>query len=277
MSEDDELPIRMRGRGELRRLAQATAFIARRVRATGARAVAGERGRDVRVQPAKGANRESVPEHVLDGAVAAILARAQTVAVLEARSPASQFALPWPEPVVDARVALEHVAAPAVVVAGDHQDRDAIVREIRERPEHAKAAARYDGLPLEPELEQVAVDHDGARAPAQRLQKSAQRALDLGRCIAEMRVGDDVARRGKHAHSLSRACLLYKLKPIRDLRAVTGSTESDAGARSKEQEIEFRVRYAETDQMGVVYHANYLVWCEMGRTDLIRQRGISYA
>jgi acyl-CoA thioester hydrolase len=42
-------------------------------------------------------------------------------------------------------------------------------------------------------------------------------------------------------------------------------------------EVEFRVRYAETDQMGVVYHANYLVWCEMGRTDLIRRIGTSYA
>src|SRR4051812_11745379 len=42
-------------------------------------------------------------------------------------------------------------------------------------------------------------------------------------------------------------------------------------------EIEFRVRYAETDQMGVVYHTNYLVWCEMGRTDFIRKRGMSYA
>jgi acyl-CoA thioester hydrolase len=42
-------------------------------------------------------------------------------------------------------------------------------------------------------------------------------------------------------------------------------------------EIEFRVRYAETDQMGVVYHANYLVWCEMGRTDFIRRCGVSYA
>jgi acyl-CoA thioester hydrolase len=41
--------------------------------------------------------------------------------------------------------------------------------------------------------------------------------------------------------------------------------------------IEFRVRYAETDQMGVVYHANYLVWCEIGRTELIRRRGSSYA
>jgi acyl-CoA thioester hydrolase len=40
---------------------------------------------------------------------------------------------------------------------------------------------------------------------------------------------------------------------------------------------EFRVRYAETDQMGVVYHANYLVWCEIGRTGLLRHLGQSYA
>ncbi len=46
---------------------------------------------------------------------------------------------------------------------------------------------------------------------------------------------------------------------------------------SRSQSIEFRVRYAETDQMGVVYHANYLVWCEMGRTDYIRALGMSYA
>ncbi len=42
-------------------------------------------------------------------------------------------------------------------------------------------------------------------------------------------------------------------------------------------EIEFLVRYAETDKMQVVYHANYLVWCEMGRTDLIKRLGSSYA
>lgn len=40
---------------------------------------------------------------------------------------------------------------------------------------------------------------------------------------------------------------------------------------------EFRVRYAETDQMGVAYHANYLIWCEIGRTDYIRQQQLSYA
>ena len=48
-------------------------------------------------------------------------------------------------------------------------------------------------------------------------------------------------------------------------------------ATPRESTIEVRVRYAETDQMGVVYHANYLVWCEIGRTDLIRQLGTSYA
>jgi acyl-CoA thioester hydrolase len=37
-----------------------------------------------------------------------------------------------------------------------------------------------------------------------------------------------------------------------------------------------RVRYAETDQMGVVYHANYLVWFEVGRVELIRQMGLDY-
>ena len=41
--------------------------------------------------------------------------------------------------------------------------------------------------------------------------------------------------------------------------------------------IEFRVRYGETDQMGVVYHAEYVVWCDMGRTELIRAAGLSYA
>ena len=37
-----------------------------------------------------------------------------------------------------------------------------------------------------------------------------------------------------------------------------------------------RVRYAETDQMGVVYHANYLVWFEVGRVELMRELGFEY-
>ncbi len=37
-----------------------------------------------------------------------------------------------------------------------------------------------------------------------------------------------------------------------------------------------RVRYAETDQMGVAYYANYFVWCEIGRVELLRQLGFEY-
>jgi acyl-CoA thioester hydrolase len=41
-------------------------------------------------------------------------------------------------------------------------------------------------------------------------------------------------------------------------------------------ETEIRVRYAETDRMGYLHHANYAIYFEQGRTDLLRQRDISY-
>jgi len=41
-------------------------------------------------------------------------------------------------------------------------------------------------------------------------------------------------------------------------------------------ETEIRVRYAETDKMGIVHHSNYLVWFELGRSDFCRARGFSY-
>lgn len=41
-------------------------------------------------------------------------------------------------------------------------------------------------------------------------------------------------------------------------------------------ESRLRVRYAETDQMGVVYHSNYFIWFEVGRVELMRQLGVSY-
>jgi len=42
-------------------------------------------------------------------------------------------------------------------------------------------------------------------------------------------------------------------------------------------DVEIRVRYAETDQMGVAYYANYLVWFEVGRSEFCRERGFRYA
>ena len=48
------------------------------------------------------------------------------------------------------------------------------------------------------------------------------------------------------------------------MKAITGETR-------------LRVRYAETDQMGVVYHSNFIVWFEVGRVELLRQLGFEYS
>ena len=44
----------------------------------------------------------------------------------------------------------------------------------------------------------------------------------------------------------------------------------------KEHQIEVRVRYSETDQMGVVYHGNYIPYFEIGRVEWLRNKGVSY-
>lgn len=51
---------------------------------------------------------------------------------------------------------------------------------------------------------------------------------------------------------------------------------SDAPPENSWISTEVRVRYAETDQMGMVYYANYLVWFEVGRAEFCRQRGFVY-
>ena len=45
---------------------------------------------------------------------------------------------------------------------------------------------------------------------------------------------------------------------------------------SVESTSQIRVRYAETDQMGIAHHAEYFAWFEVGRTDLLRGRGLTY-
>jgi acyl-CoA thioester hydrolase len=52
---------------------------------------------------------------------------------------------------------------------------------------------------------------------------------------------------------------------------------SDAPPNPLVSSVEFRTRYAETDQMGIIHHANYLAWCEIGRTDLIARMYKPYA
>jgi acyl-CoA thioester hydrolase len=52
--------------------------------------------------------------------------------------------------------------------------------------------------------------------------------------------------------------------------------DAESAADAEHVETRLRVRYAETDQMGVVYYANYLVWMEIGRTDFCVHAGFRY-
>ena len=51
---------------------------------------------------------------------------------------------------------------------------------------------------------------------------------------------------------------------------------SPPAAHAEVYETQLRVRYAETDQMGVVYHSNYIIWFEVGRVEMLRQLGFTY-
>lgn len=65
-------------------------------------------------------------------------------------------------------------------------------------------------------------------------------------------------------------------EPQRNLKGNTDKTVTPDDIDSPDGETHVRVRYVETDQMGVVYYANYLVWFEIGRVELLRQIGFDY-
>ena len=61
--------------------------------------------------------------------------------------------------------------------------------------------------------------------------------------------------------------MLYRIELILDKKQIN---------RMKEHEVTIRVRYSETDQMGVVYHGSYVPYFEIGRVEWLRNKGISY-
>src|SRR5690349_3677159 len=104
-----------------------------------------------------------MPQHGSKRAIALVLFRPEPVAMLDVHAPPADVADPRTELVVDADVFAQDFAAPAIVIAGDHQHRHAGVYYVGERGECSKAATWEHRAPLEPELEEVAVDHDRAR------------------------------------------------------------------------------------------------------------------
>jgi len=110
-------------------------------------------------------------QHGPKAAVLPILDSAKPVAVFDDGLPTREPAGPRADVIVHADVAAEHIATPAIMVARHPEDGDVGLHEIRERGEDSKRRPRDDGSPLEPELEEVAVDHERARSAAQMAQE----------------------------------------------------------------------------------------------------------
>src|SRR4051794_17012769 len=92
-----------------------------------------------------------------------------------------------------------------------------------------------------------------------------------------MDVGDDVAGRGEHAVILVEPRALYKPGGVGQPSRTGPAVRTSSSYMPHSHVTELRVRYAETDRMGIVYYANYLVWCEVGRVEFMRALGRDYA
>src|SRR5688572_22593909 len=106
-----------------------------------------------------------MPDQRTQPAILPVLDIAEAIAVLDACSPPAELSCPFANVVIDADILAQYVAAPAVVVARNPQDRRSNIDEISERAKHPKRCARNDRPPLEPELEEIAVDHQRSCSP----------------------------------------------------------------------------------------------------------------
>ena len=112
--------------------------------------------------------------------------------------------------ILDANIVAKDLIAPAVMIPGDPENRQSAVAKLGERRERAKAAARNDRLPLEPEIEEVAVDDERPRPRCQSPQETNERALDVEGGNTEVRVGDYVTWGCQHSRIVVTGASLHK-------------------------------------------------------------------
>lgn len=220
-------------------------------------------------------------KHAAQPAVRRIFNLPQAVPVFEHRRPRADLTNPTFERVPRTRVARELFAAPAIVIAPNPQHVDTALVQVRKCGQHTISRARHHMLPGKPEIEQITHDHQRAGPVWQPAEQGEQFALGVDRRNAQMGIAKNIARRREHAGSLTPTLDADKrddhLSEITGMATLHPAAEHSNLRMLHETVSDLRVRYAETDQMGVVYHANYLVWCELGRTDFIRASGKPYA
>jgi acyl-CoA thioester hydrolase len=150
----------------------------------------------------------------------------------------------------------ESAAAPAVVVSAHHRYRES-PGEPPQCCSHLEAVPGNNPAVGEPELEEISIDEQRVAQRRHGVEKVEQDCLGLPRRVSQVGVGDDdqsLWHGPKHAG-----------------HPVTGQADA-----VRVSETMLRVNYSETDQMGVVYHARYLVWLDVARCEHLRVTGLTY-
>ena len=201
MAVDEHLEVL--GPGQLLRgvAAKTAAFVPGAVGSAGVRASLRQTACPVWVHQPERLDSERIAHDGTNEPVASIFLVSQAVAVLDSYFPAGDRSFPWPNDVRDADIVSKYLSAPAVVIARDPQYFHAGVLELRERRQCAKASSRNHGLPLEPEVEQVAIDDERSRLTGEPTEKGDERALRLRAGNSEVGVGYDVAGAVEHGTS----------------------------------------------------------------------------
>jgi hypothetical protein len=145
------------------------------------------------MQHSKGFDGKAITHDRPYHSIAAILAIAKPIAVLDVHVPSGDGSFPWPDHVLNADVFTENLSTPAVVIACDPKDLDTGISQLGECGKRSEAAARNHRLPFEPEVEQIAVDYQGPRFTGKTAQERNERPLYLGTRDAQVRVRHDVA------------------------------------------------------------------------------------
>jgi len=220
MTVDQEVDVMIGRERRARNFPETAAGVTRLVCATRLRAAHRQARGPVWMQVPKRADGQAVAQHTPERAIATILLRSQAVTMLHSGVPPRKLAGPRSFQKADSCL-FEDVPAPAVVIACDHRDGHTRVAEVHQRRQRPHSAARHHTLPLEPELEQIAVDQQRSRMPGKRAQEAEQGTLHVVGRVAKMNIGDDEGGRWQLGHGsiLYVRSPLYKRHALRQLRA----------------------------------------------------------
>ena len=166
---------------------------------------------------------------------------------------------------LEPQVSLPEVIVPSIVVSSNHYDRHSAAQPGQRGGDVKTTSRDYAGIG-EPEIEQIAVDQQAIAQDGNGLEEFEQRLLDARRRHAKVGIGND--NEGVAQHGAKDGPPLRPPQPERH--------EASMAPGSPISETQVRVNYSETDQMGVVYHARYLVWLDIARTEHLRRSGMSY-